>query len=88
MIKRMEQIISKDVGMNIEGIRCSSWSTLEKQKKNFLEQPFRPKEMFIVGGNINLAENREMGKILLEIRSIVREVAFKIACLLKHMKNV
>lgn len=62
MNKNMEQMISRDLGMGIQQIRRMSWEKLDKIPRKRLEKPFRPKNLFIVGGNINLAENREMGR--------------------------
>lgn len=88
MNKKMEQMISKDLGIEIKKIREKTWGELDKFPRKGIEKSFRPKHMFIVGGNINLAENREMGKISLELRNIYRKVMYQFKCLLKNMKNV
>lgn len=88
MKTEMEQMISKDLGIEIKQIRNASWEKLEKSPKKIGEKPFRPKNMFIVGGNINLAEKREMGKIGIELRNTYRKAAYKVKCLLASRKNV
>lgn len=88
MKKKMEQMVSKDLGIEIERIRKLSWDELDKFPKKKWEKPFRPKDMFIVGGNINLAENREMGTIGIELRNTYRKVMYEIKCLLMNKKNV
>ena len=87
MNKKIKQMISKDLGMDIEQIRHSSWEKLDKTHDKLIKLPFRPKDMFIVDANINLAENREMGTFLLEIRNIYRKLVHKIKCLMKNGKN-
>lgn len=88
MNSRMEQMISKDLGLGIGQIRKSSWDELDRFPKKKREKAFRPKNMFIVGGNINLAENREMGKVGVELRNTYRKVIYGVKCLLKSRKNV
>lgn len=88
MNKEMEQIISKDLGVDIDQIRKSSWRKLDKIPRKIGEKPFRPQDMFIVSGNINLAEKREMGNLMVEIRSFYRKVMYQTKCLLRHRKNV
>lgn len=85
---KMEQMISKDLGIGIKQIRRSSWSELERLPQKKKSKAFRPKNIFIVGGNINLAENREMGKMTIELRSTYRKVIYKIKCLLRNKKNI
>ena len=82
----MEQMISKDLGIEIRQIRKASWDKLDKFPREKGKKPFRPKNMFIVGGNINLAENREMEKGI-ELRNTCRKVAYKLKCLLTSRKN-
>ncbi len=86
MNKAMEEMISRDLGLEIKKIRTSSWDELGKipRKK---EKAFRPKDMFLVGGNINLAENKEMGMTVLGLRNIYRKVTYKTKCLLRNKKN-
>ena len=43
--------------------------------------------MFLVGGNINLAEYREMGMTVLGLRNIYRKVKYKIKFSLINKKN-
>lgn len=88
MNRKMEQMISKDLGIGIRQIRKLSWDELDRFPKKIGEKSFRPKNMFIVGGNINLAENREMGKIRIELRNTYRKAVYKVKCLLKPKKNV
>ena len=88
MNRKMEQMISKDLGIGIGQIRKSSWDELDKFPREIRKRAFRPKNMFIVGGNINLAENREMGKFVIELRNAYRKVAYKVKCLRKSKKNV
>lgn len=88
MNKKMEQMISKDLGVGIGKIRELSWEELDRFPKKIREKSFRPKNMFIVGGNINLAEEREMGKVTLELRNTYRKVVYRVKCLLKSKKSV
>ena len=85
---KMEKMISKDLGIGINQIRESSWDDLERFPGKRRGKAFRPKNIFIVGGNINLAENREMGKTAVELRNIYRKVAYRVKCLLRNKKNV
>lgn len=86
MNKEMEKMISRDLGLEIKKIRTSSWDELGKIPRE-RGKAFRPKDMFRVGGNINLAENREMGMTVLRLRNIYRKVIYKIKCLLRDKKN-
>jgi hypothetical protein len=86
MNRAMEDMISRDLGLGIEKIRTSSWDELEKMPRK-KEKAFRPKDMFFIGGNINLSENREMGTAVLELRNTYRKVTYKTKCLLKDKKN-
>lgn len=86
MNRKMEQMISKDLGIEIAQIRKESWDKLDKLPKKIGEKSFRPKNLFITGGNINLAENREMGKIGLELRNTYRKAVYKVKCLLMSLK--
>ena len=88
MLKKMEQMLSKDLGMDVERIRKESWNELDKLSGKKIGVPFRPKDMFIVGGNINLASGREMGKVSLELRNTYRKVIYKAKCLLMSKRNV
>lgn len=89
MNRKMEQMISKDLGIKIGQIRKLSWKELDRlPNKKIGERSFRPKNMFIVGGNINLAENREMGKLKMELRNTYRKAVYRVKCLLKYKKNV
>ena len=83
----MEEMIARDLGLEIKKIRTSSWNTLEKIPRK-RETAFRPKDMFIVSGNINIAGNREMGMADMEIRNFYRKVLYKAKCLLRNKKNV
>lgn len=87
MNKKMEAMISKDLGIGINKIRRKSWEELDRYPKRGRGKAFRPKNMFIVGGNINLAEKREMGKIGLELRNTYRKVMYKVKWLLRGKKN-
>lgn len=60
MNSKMEQMISKDLGVEIKKIREASWDELDRLPKKIREKAFRPKNMLVVGRNINLAENREI----------------------------
>ncbi len=86
MNRAMEKMISRDLGLEIKKIRTSSWDELDKIPRK-REKAFRPKDRFLVGGNINLVENREMGMTALELRNIYRKVIYKIKCLLRDKKN-
>lgn len=88
MNKDIENMISKDTGVNIENIRKETWGVLEKTPHKIFEHSFRPEGMFIVGGNIYLAENREMGTWMLNVRSFCREVLYKGKCLRTNKKRV
>lgn len=88
MNRQMEQMISRDLGIGVGRIRRLSWKELDKLSRKIGERPFRPKDMFIVGGNINLAEDREMGKIKIEVRNTYRKAIYKVKCLLKNKRNV
>lgn len=86
MNRAMEEMISRDLGLAIKKIRSSSWDDLDKIPRK-RGKAFRPKDMFLVGGNINLAENREMGMTVLGLRNIYRRVIYKIQCLLRDKRN-
>lgn len=86
MNRAMEEMISRDLGIAVKKIRTSSWGDLDKIPRK-RGKAFRPKDMFFVGGNINLAENREMGMIVLGLRNIYRRVMYKIQCLLRNKRN-
>ena len=73
MNRAMEEMISRDLGLAIKKIRTSSWDDLDKIPRK-RGKAFRPKDMFLVGGNINLAEYREMGMTVLGLRNIYRKV--------------
>ena len=88
MNKQMEAMISKDLGMDINKIRKSSWKELDKTVNKEKGKAFRPKNVFIVGGNINLAENREMGLFAITLRNFYREVVYKCKCLMKGKKTI
>ena len=68
MNKGMEKMISRDLGMDINTIRESSWSDLLKRPRR-TQKAFRPKNMFLVSGNINLAQNRIMGMHAVNMRN-------------------
>lgn len=86
MNRAMEDMISKDLGIGIKKIRTTSWDKLDRipGKRG---KAFRPQDTFLVGGNINLAENREMGTFLLTVRNICRKVNYKTKCLLRGKKK-
>lgn len=84
MDKRMEKIVSKDLKMPIEQIRNLSWNKLERQQYGIKERAFRPQDMFVVGGNINLTLKREMGLTKIGINETMRKVKYRIKCLLKN----
>ena len=88
MDKRVEDIISRDTGVQITQIRKSSWETLEKKHYKRLEKVFRPQDMFIIGGNIYLSLKQEMGMTMININELCRRVKYKFKCLLKNKKNV
>ncbi len=85
---KMEDIIQKDLGISVEGIRNSSWESLENRKRKTREKAFRPKHMFPVGGNINLSMRREMGMFRININELKRRVIYKTRCLLMNKKRV
>lgn len=85
MNKAMEEMISRDLGLEIKKIRTSSWDDLCKIPRK-RGKAFRPKNMFQVSGNINLAENREMGMTVVGLRETYRKVIYKIKCLLRNKK--
>ena len=87
MDKRLEKIIAKDLGISIEEIRETSWETLVGMRKKLGESAFRPKDMFIVGGNINLTLKREMGMLDITIREMIRKVKYKFKCLLRNKRH-
>lgn len=86
MNRAMEEMISRDLGLAIKKIRSSSWDDLDKIPRK-RGKAFHPKDMFLVGGNINLAEYREMGMTVLGLRNIYRKVKYKIKCSLINKKN-
>ena len=86
MNRAMEDMISRDLGLGIKKIRTSSWDELNRLPRK-RGKAFRPKDMFLVGGNINLAENREMGTAVLALKNIYREVIYKTKCLLRGKKS-
>lgn len=79
-------MISRDLGMDINTIRESSWSDLLTRPRH-TKRAFRPKNMFLVSGNINLAQNRIMGMHAVNIRNNYRKGIHEIKCLLKRMKR-
>lgn len=83
----MEKIISHDLKMPIGQIRNLSWNKLDKWHYGIKERAFRPKEMFIVGGNINLTLGREMGFTKVGINEKIRKVNYRIKCLLKNKRK-
>lgn len=85
MNKGMEELISKELNMDINKIRESTWNELLKMPRR-KGKAFRPKNTFLVSGNINLTENRTMGTWLLNIRNIYRKVLYEVKCL-KHRKQ-
>ena len=86
MNREMEKMISRDLGLEIKKIRTSSWDDLCKIPRKW-EKAFRPKNMFLVGGNINLAEKREMGMTVIGLRNIYRKAMYTIKCLLRGKRN-
>ena len=84
----MEKIIANDLGISVDEIRKSSWERLESKSYHKCEKAFRPKNMFIVGGNINLSLKREMGMTRIHLSELRRKVDYKIACLRKNKRNV
>lgn len=86
MKKEMENMISKDLGIEINQIRHNSWRDLDKIPRKIFESPFRPQNAFIVGGNINLSQKREMGLWGLKIRGKLRRVEYGVKCLLKNKR--
>ena len=86
MIRPMEEMISRDLGLEVKKIRTSSWDTLEKIPGE-KGKAFRPKDAFLVGGNINLAEKREMDMTALGLRNFYRKVIYNIKCLLMNRKD-
>lgn len=86
MNRAMENMISRDLGLGIKKIRTSSWDELGRLPRK-RGKAFRPKDMFLVGGNINLAENREMGTNVLTLKNIYRKVIYKTKCLLRGKKR-
>lgn len=87
MNRKMEMIIAQDLKMDVIKIRKLSWNELDKKPYNIFERPFRPKNEFIIGGNINLSLNREMGMVFVNIHEIIRKAEYKIKCLLKNKKT-
>lgn len=85
MNKGMEKLISDELNMDINKIRESTWNELLKMPHK-KEEPFRPKNMFLVSGNINLTENRTMGTRLLNLRNNYRKALYAIKCL-THKKQ-
>lgn len=83
-MRTMEEIIENELGISVDEIRKTEWETLEKRPRNVLKLPFRPRDMFQINGNINLALNRDMGTLTLRIREFKRGVCYKIKCLLKN----
>lgn len=86
MNRAMEDMISRDLGLGIKKIRTASWDELDRLPRK-KEKAFRPKDMFLVGGNINLAENREMGTTVLALKNTYRKVIYKTKCLLRGKKS-
>lgn len=87
MDKQMEKIIAKDLKMPIGQIRNLPWNKLEKRNYGIKERAFRPQEMFIIGGNINLSLGRVMGLTRIAIHENMRKVNYRIKCLLKNKRK-
>lgn len=86
MNKGLERMISKDLNMDIDEIRKSSWDELTK-KSYQRKKAFCPENLFFVRGNINLAQNRIMNTGLLNIRNTYRKALYGIKCLIKLKKK-
>jgi len=83
MNRGMEQLISRELKIDINQIRKSTWDELLK-RPYAKEKAFRPKNMFLVNSNINLAENQTMGTRLLNIRNNCRKALYTIKCLIRR----
>lgn len=86
MNKEMERMISKDLKMNVDEIRKSSWDELSQRPYEH-KKAFRPGNMFLVRGNINLAQGRVMGTRLLNVRNTYRKALYELKCLMKPRKK-
>jgi len=83
----MEKMFAQDLGISAENIRNATWRELDKLSKRNKEKAFRPQNMFIIGGNIHLAQNHTMGMTLINIRDFCREVIYRIKCLTRIRKK-
>ena len=87
MDKQMEKMFAQDLGISVDSIRNASWRELDKLSKRNKERPFRPKNMFVIGGNIHLAQNHTMGMTRINFNDFCREVIYQIRCLTKTKKR-
>ncbi len=85
MNKGLERMIEKDLHMEADAIRRSSWDDLLKRHNTF-KKPFRPQNLFFTSGNIYLAQNRTMKMHAVNVRNVFRKGLCEIKCLMKCNK--
>ena len=78
-----ERIISNDLRINPEDIRSMSWAELDKRAIKHKGRLFRPENLFVVSGNIHLANDETMGLTAIRIRDFFRGVRYRIKCLMR-----
>lgn len=76
MDKKMEIIISNDLGISVEKIRDSSWEDLEKMPKKKNEKAFKSQDMFFIDRDIHLSLGREIGMLTITINEVIRKLAY------------
>ena len=70
---QMETMISKDLGMNIDKVRKSSWKELDKTVNKEKGKVFRP--------------DKEVGLFTITLRNFYRNILYKCKCLMKGRKK-
>ena len=86
MNKGMEKMISRDLGMDINTIRESSWSDLLKRPRR-TQKAFRPKNMFLVKWKYKFSSKSDYGNARRKHEESYRKGIYEIKCLLKHMRK-
>ena len=79
-----KKIISDELGIYSDDISRSSWDELDKRAKRHRGLSFRPENLFVVSGNIHLANDDTMGMAAIRIRDFLRGVRYRVKCLMMH----
>lgn len=84
MKQKLETMITHDLGIQVSEIRKASWNDLERIKRIKKRDLYQPEGMFVVGGNINLAQGKEMDIKDLRLSTMVRRGVYFLKCLRNH----